>query len=213
MRPTMLSLQRNNPTVARASRVRAIALTVALLGSGMSTSSRSADWGPESPYYRYPAGLVLTLRQELSVPPEAATVRLQYGRVVASNAVQEHDPHCIFELNTVRDTPQPVRPQTMFVTDVRRSVTTFSGMPVWPTLAFGFGRVGWLDDGGPSHIYYKTEFRLRSDTQPEVRSLTCQSNQMAPGIGIMRHLTLAEMRQALGEYFSLELPPAQGRAP
>lgn len=166
----------------------------------------AADWGPDSPHYRYPAGLTLTLHRELTVPPEAATVRLQYGRVVASNAVQEHDPHCIFELDTVRDTPQAVRPQRMWVTDARRGVTTFSGMPVWPYPPFRYGRVGWNDDGGPSHIYYKTEFRLKSEVQPEVRALTCQSNQMAPGIAIMRHLTLREIRQALGDYFSLEPP-------
>lgn len=180
----------------------ALVLTVAMCAG----PARAADWGPESPYYRYPAGLTLVLRQTLTVPPDAATVRLQYGRVVASNAVQEHDAHCIFELDTVRETPQTVRPQSMRVLDVRRSVSTFSGMPVWPFGSIGFRRVGWQDDGGPSHVYFKTEFRLQSEVQPEVRSLTCQSNQMAPGISIMRHLTLAQMRQALGDYFSLEWP-------
>jgi hypothetical protein len=198
---------------ASAPRFPIIAVTLGLMTGGANAAGWGSDWGPESPYYRYPAGLSLTLRQALTVPPEAATVRLQYGRVVASNAVQEHDAHCIFELDTVRETPQTVRPQNMRVTDVRRSVSTFSGMPVWPYPPFLSGRVGWNGDGGPSHIYYKTEFRLRSEVQPEVRSLTCQSNQMAPGIGIMRHLTLAEIRQALGDYFNLELPTVQGRVP
>jgi hypothetical protein len=35
--------------------------------------------------------------------------------------------------------------------------------------------------------------------------MTCQSNQMAPGVAIMRHLTVAEIRQALGSIFSLNL--------
>lgn len=166
----------------------------------------AADHGPDSPYYRYPAGLTLTLLQPLTIPPDAATVRLQSGRVVPRNGVQEVEPHCIFELDTVSDRDQLVLPQKIRVTDVRRSVSTFSGMSVWPYFRSPFRHVGFQDDGGPSHVFYKTEFRLRSEQQPEVRALTCQSNQMAPGIAIMRHLTLAEIRAALGGYFSLDLP-------
>lgn len=176
-----------------------------LLGASLAR----ADWGPESPYYAYPAGFTLRLNQPLTVPAEAATVRLQFGRTVPSNGVQEVEPHCIFELDTVRDTPQTVVPQDMQVTAVRRSISTFAGMPVWPWVGVGFRRVGLHDDGGPSHIYYKTEFRLTSRAQPEVRSLTCQSNQMAPGIAIMRHLTLPEIRQALGDWFTLRLTPSE----
>jgi len=39
-----------------------------------------------------------------------------------------------------------------------------------------------------------------------VRALSCMSNQMAPGIGIMRHLSPAEIRQALGKLITLETP-------
>lgn len=146
----------------------------------------------------------LVLNQPLAIPPDAATVRLQYGRVVAFNAVQEHDPFCVFELDTVADKEQAVRPGRFDITRVGRSIETFAGMPVMPF--FRLVRVGLGDsDGGPSHIYYKTTFRLRDDAQP-VRALTCMSNQMAPGIPIMRHLTLAEIRQALGGIMTLELP-------
>lgn len=169
-------------------------------------AAAAADYGPESPYYRYPAGLSLTLLRPLAVPPDSATVRLQFGRIVARNGVQEVEPHCIFELDTVRDREQPVLPHTMQVTDVRRNVSTFSGMPAWPLFGPSFLRVGSPDDGGPSHIYYKTEFRLRSAQQPEVRALTCQSNPLPAGAAFMRHLTLPEIRAALGGYFSLNLP-------
>lgn len=146
----------------------------------------------------------VVLNQPLTIPPDAATVRLQYGQVVAFNAVQEHDPFCVFELNTVTPGPQTVHPGSFAITRVSRSVETFAGMPVFPgfrTLRVGFGDY----DGGPSHIYYKTQFLL-GDGDQGVRALTCMSNQMAPGIPIMRHLTLAEMRQALGSLLSLQLP-------
>jgi hypothetical protein len=149
----------------------------------------------------------LTLNETLTIPPNAATVRVQYGRVVPFNSVQEQDPFCVFEINTVAETEQAVRPGSFAITRVVRSIETFAGMPVFPYFpAFRPVRVGHADGGGsPSHIYYKTTFRLLAADQP-VRTLTCMSNQMAPGIPIMRHLTLAEMRQALGKIFTLEFP-------
>lgn len=158
-------------------------------------------YGPDSPYFIYPGGGHFILHHPLEVEPGSATVRLQFGKVVPRNGVQEEEPHCIFEVNTVRDAAQWVQPDRFEITAVRRSVTTFSGMPA---MLYAM-RAGFDHDGGPSHIYYKTEFRLRSARQPDVRAITCQSNQMAPGIAIMRHLTVAEIRQALGDIFSLVL--------
>ena len=145
----------------------------------------------------------LVLRQALAIPPDAATVRLQHGRIVPNNAVQEQDPFCIFEIDTVAPGEQTVRPGTFTITRVSRSVETFAGMPVFPfrplRVALGDG------DDGPSQIYYKTTFRLSAPDQP-VRALACMSNQYMPGNPIMRHLTLAEIRQALGTWFNLEFP-------
>lgn len=159
--------------------------------------------GPGSPEYAFPAGLSVRLAQALAIPPGEASVRLQYGRPVARNAVQETDPYCIFEVDALADAPRSLAPEAFRVTGIQRRVETFSGMPVgaWPAFGFGLGRYG-----GPSQVYYLTEFRLRSDTGSGARSLTCQHNQAAAGIGIPRHLTLAEMRTAVGGYFALELP-------
>jgi len=177
-------------------------LPVFLLSLAMLAGCANPErYGADSPHYGYPGGGRFTLNQPLEIEANAATARLQFGRVVARNAVQEEEPHCIFEVNTVLDRPQRVEPDTFEITGVRRSITTFSGMPA----LFGTMRVGFDRDGSPSHIYYKTEFSLRSARQPDVRAMTCQSNQMTPGIAIMRHLTVAEIRQALGHVFSLSL--------
>ena len=143
----------------------------------------------------------LQLHAPLTIPAQAATVRLQYGQITAFNAVQEQDPFCVFEIETVADTPQTVAPGRFDVVRIQRSVETFAGMPV---MAFTTFRVGFGRDDSPSQIYYKTAFRLAPNPQ-QARSLTCMSNQHMPGIAIMRHLTLREMRKALGSHFSLEL--------
>jgi len=148
----------------------------------------------------------LQLKATLHIEPDAATARLQYGRIVARNAVQEQDPFCVFEIDTVRATSQSVQPGTFRIVAVSRSVETFAGMPVVP-FTWTARRVSFGDDDRPTNIYYKTTFRLQDAQQP-VRALTCMSNQNAPGNAtFMRHLTLAEIRGALGTWFTLYLEP------
>jgi len=74
-------------------------------------------------------------------------------------------------------------------------------------VGLGVGPRGWLaGDTPPTQIFYKTRLWLRSASQPQVRLLTCQWDQMtASGAAFARHLTLEEVRQALGQTFSLSL--------
>lgn len=151
-----------------------------------------------------PGQASLTLHETLVIPANAASVRLQDGRVTAFNAVQEHDPFCIFEIETVAAREQSVHPGTFTITAIRRSVEPFAGLP--GQAGFGLMRASLLSGGGrPSLLYYKTVFHLSDASQP-VRALSCMSNQMAAGISFPRHLTPAEIRQALGNLLTLRLP-------
>lgn len=172
------------------------------LGIGLLAGcATSQDPGPTSPHFRYPEGTRLILSRAVEVPPGEASLRLQFGRIVPRNGVLEHEPHCIFEIDSVREVRQRIEPDVFTVTRAARGVW-MSALP-----AVGPLRVGLGDSSGPTLIYYQTEFRLRSARQPGVRSLLCQSNQNAAGIHPnMRHLTLAEIRQALGAILTLQLP-------
>ncbi len=161
---------------------------------------QSAD--PASPYYAYSTGWSLQLHRPLTIPADAATVRLQYGRVVPRNSVQEQDPFCVVELDTVRDVPQTLAPGRFAVRQVTRSVSTI--MAARPA---GFVRTGLGDEGEPTFLYYITAFRLHDPSQPDLRGMTCAWNQMAPGNrALMRHLTLGEIRSALGDWMT-PIPP------
>jgi hypothetical protein len=141
----------------------------------------------------------LDLLAPLTIPPGEASVRLQYGKPVARYAVREYDPFCVFEINTLSDSPQTVRLDNFRITRVVQSIDTIATLP-HPT------PVGSSSDDRPSNIYYKTLFTLQSEQQPGVRSLTCLSNQNMPGVfPFMRFLKLEEIRQALGQDFRLEL--------
>lgn len=157
---------------------------------------------PASPYYAYTHGWVVQLKRPLTIEPGAATVRLQYGRVVPRNSVQEHDPFCVVELDTVRDEAQTLQPGQFVVWRVTRSVSTIAAA------ASPFVKAGlFVDNSQPSFLYYKTEFRLRDAAQPNLRGMTCMWDQMAPGNQfLMRHLALDEIRRAVGDWMSL-IPP------
>ncbi len=185
-----------------------ILLLMALGALGACATMR--DYPPDSPYYRYPGGARFTLNIPLEIEPDSATVRLQFGRVVPRNGVQEEEPHCVFEVSTVRPAPQRVEPDSFAVTRVIRNIRTSSILPSAP---YEIVRVDvGSDSSGPTFIYYETEFRLHSPRQPDVRAMTCLSNQNAPGIApFMRHLSLPEIRQALGLLFTVEISDAGQR--
>lgn len=173
---------------------------VLLLGGCASLESPD----PASPYYAYSSGWVVRLNQPLTIPRDAATVRLQYGGIVPRNGVQEHDAYCVVELNTVRAEPQTLQPGRFEVWRVTRSVETLAvSAPPFIKAAFVY------DDMSPSRLYCKTEFHLRDTAQPNIRSMTCAWGQMAPGNrALMRHLTLGEIRDALGGWITL-IPPKE----
>lgn len=176
---------------------KALMLCCALL---LGSCAMPGNYGPETSYYRFPEGSRLVLNRVLEIPAHWATVRVQFGRSVPFGHVQEQEPHCIFEINTVRPEPQRVEPDTFAIIRIERDISSIAARPGFIRAAFSFS------DGSPTQMFYKTLFTLRSERQPGVRHLTCQSDQYAAGIAIPRHLTVPEIRQALGDIFTLQLP-------
>ncbi len=181
--------------------MKTLAIGLLLLLGGCA-SLESPD--PASPYYAYSPGWVLRLNQPLTIPRDAATVRLQYGTIVPRNGVQEYDAYCVVEVNTVRAEAQILQPGRFEVWRVTRRVDTIAAAAS-PFIKASHA----VDDASPSFLYYKTEFHLRDAAQPDIRNMTCAWDQMAPGNRVlMRHLTLDEIRSALGGWITL-IPPRE----
>lgn len=149
----------------------------------------------------YPVIQRIRLEHPLPVPSGEASVRLQQGRIVARNGVEETEPYCILEINTVSEGHLTIQAGPILITRTQHRVETFSGMPVLALPLFS-GLSGRND--GPSQIYYITSYSLQSARQPDVRSLTCQHNQAAAGSTNPRHLTRPEMQQAVGGFIRFE---------
>jgi hypothetical protein len=188
-----------------------------VLATGLSACATPA--GPPSylAYQRVHAGARLILNQPVQIPAGTAHVTVQGGSV--GRGAEEMSPYCLFEVSTLSEATRTVEPDAFTITRVDRSISPSSdwgqGAPFAVAslgIGIGIGTGGWWPGSSPTQLFYKTRFWLRSTRQPDVRQLTCQWDQMtASGAAFARHLTVEEVRQALGATFTLELGPATGR--
>lgn len=166
----------------------------------LSACATTPPHGLESPGFRIPVGSSLQLTRVIVIPAERATVYLQDGQV--AGGVDETSPYCIFEVRTLSDAPRAVPPEIFTIHRVRRMVHFFGGVPG--------NRYASADSdsgsGGPSHMFYKTVLSLRAANPSDAMQMTCQSDQLGPsGPAFARHLTVTEIRGALGDWFTLTL--------
>jgi hypothetical protein len=151
-----------------------------------------------STLYPPPPGSRFTLKQELTIPAHSAHVDLQGGLAVSLGKLNQYHPYCRFDVQDVRETPQSVLPDEFLVKRVYRQITDVVAK------RSGLLRVGRVsDEGGPTFMIYRTVFELKSARQPQVRRLTCE-HWDRPALG--DHLSLRQIRTALGEFFTVTLP-------
>ena len=153
-----------------------------------------------SQFFSPPAGSQLRLTRPLTIPGNDAGVFIQYGKPQYSNwQLDQYYPHCDFELRTRSNHERVVEPDTFTVT---RTVRETENVSLAPAV------VASSDTGnGAPHENYMTILYLHSDKQPDVFRMTCQHWE-DPGDG--RHLTIRQIRQTLGDLFTLELAGTKG---
>ena len=175
---------------------------LALLALTLSACQSTAPLPVTSPYYLIPVGSRLVLNQPIEIAPTSATVRLQFGKIVSRFNSQDFEPLCVFESRIVGERAQIIEPDSFEIIRVRRDYNTLSAQ------AEPRARLirAFADDGGGSRQYYKTELFLHSAKQPQILAMTCQ-HAWEPGSSALdlRPLTIDEIRQALGGYFTLQL--------
>lgn len=150
------------------------------------------------------------LRRDLTVRAGRTRVYLQGGAVVAG--VNEFQPHCQLEVNTLSDAPQALRADSFAVTAIstRRDnvvaadhlqIASLDTAAVGVGVGVGFGH--WGFGGWETRRMQAYVFRLHSERQPDVRSLTCGGAFDDPWLAELP--TLQEIAVALGEYGRLVL--------
>jgi hypothetical protein len=123
-----------------------------------------------------PRGSKLVLKQQLAIPTGSAHIKFQQGKQLGS--VDEYTVNCQFRVKNLG--PQDIQPDTFLITNA------------------GDGEE-WVSAPGIRR-YYKNLF-LKSDEQAEVMTMICQV-WASPPMG--RSISVPQMREALGDYFSFE---------
>lgn len=155
-------------------------------------------------YYHPPAGTTVVIKKVIEVPPGRTRAFFQYGNAITYGERNRFYPNCEFEILTLADTVRTIQPGEFRVkrVTIKRDQVADNG----PRLLAGIGiGVGLGDSDGPSDIMHVVEMRLQSAEQPDVYRLVCRGGEDNPADA--RPPSINEMRAALGEYATLELPP------
>ena len=99
------------------------------------------------------------------IPPASARARYQGGERVA--LVDEYEPHCELEVNTVSPSARVVQPGRFTVVGGGTAVLSDpdARLPLYGP---------FVDLGCGDAVYYEVEYRLASESQPDVRLLRCR---------------------------------------
>jgi len=151
----------------------------------------------DSPYYQVPAGSTLVLNSPLEIPGGEASVYIQDGEVTSYWSANKYEGHCKFEMWSIVERRRVVEPDRFAVQRVEREREYVQAPP---------GRLLTSEDGsggGPFVEIGKTLMYLESPGQPDVYRMTCQRwNDFTDPVP----MSIREIRDTLGDRFSLELP-------
>ena len=153
-----------------------------------------------SPYYKIPVASSLVLHNDIIIPADKAAVFIQNGEVKTFRDIDKYYPYCKFEIRTIKETNQIIKADTFII---HRSTTDETIVQKPQSM---FRRVSEDGGGGPSFIEMFRVMYLRSEQQPDVLRLSCGHRAISPHYV---HLTVSEVRKALGKLMTLNEPGKQ----
>lgn len=156
----------------------------------------------DSPHFPVPEGTELVLNRPLTIQPNEVSTYIQFGLVMPYSDVERYEPYCKFELRQLQSVAREVQPDTFQVSEVERD--WYLVQHRMPFRLAGLRVGGDEDAGGPAFRVSSTMMWLRSTAQPDALRMTCE---YWDDVTEARHLTIEEIRSALGDVFDLRLPP------
>ena len=138
-------------------------------------------------------GASLVLKQDLNVPAERARLFLQNGRV--SSGFDSYQPHCAFEIDSVRHDGFPIPAGTFSITLVQSSIERV--VSISPVRVAALQLASGMAGGGSQSYYQGYHFWLTSADHPQVRRMSCYGVYAQPYE--LYPPTVAEIRQVLGD--------------
>ncbi|MBE0510038.1 MAG: hypothetical protein IBX49_04860 [Gammaproteobacteria bacterium] len=180
---------------------RRVLLLFVLLGLSACQSLPVSD--ESSPHSRIAVGSVIVLHQPLTVPVGHTRVFLQDGELREKHRLRIYYPHCNFELRTLSDAPQIIRPGRFVVSGI-----SWDEELVVEYRQGGLLRVNGGGDGYAPQTNRVLHHRLATPQQPELMRLSCHGG--FADAWQVAFPSVSEIRNTLGEYVSIE-PPASSQ--
>lgn len=184
---------------------RIIILFLFILIPGCQSAYINGVPNERSPYFQVPVDSKLILQRAITIEPTLKSAYFQRGRMIPWHQVNEYGAYCALILERKRDVEQTVKPGKFMVQKVSNenlfTIAKAGNRNLIP-IAFKSRVADMRDSNGETYEVLATVMELRSDTQPEVRRLTCADWGIPQG---MPFLTVETIRQSLGDFFSLKL--------
>ena len=157
-----------------------------------------------SPFYTIPEQSKLIVNSDIVIPARELKVYVQGSRI-ANDAAKLY-PYCIFELRERKANAQLIKPDVFTISRVSRNIDYIAGI-VEPSFQLASNEniliISPNGGDGPGLVTYATYMYLHSPNQPEVLRLICA--QLKDFDPLSKHLSIDQMRAALGPAFSLEV--------
>jgi hypothetical protein len=191
---------------------RIAAFLLIALVAACETAYKDGVPNERSSAFEVPVDSKLVLHRSIEIPPGQGSAYLQQGKLLRWYHVNQYAPYCALGLGARREVVQSVSPDEFVIRKVtQRFLFTLAAVP--PEQAGHALRQARLvhaadrADDGMTYEVVGTVMDVHSAGQPEVRALTCANWGLPQG---RSYLTVENIRQALGSYFTLELA-AQAR--
>ena len=198
----------NNPALTS----RRLTLAGLIGGLGLLSACTAAlVTDPNAPNYVPTAGSKVTVKQRIEVPAGQTRIFLQRGELITKASQLDHYwPNCNFELNTLEQSARTIEPGVYTVTRTQRRVEEVVSRPpeTIQLAAVGIGGDIGRGDGGTMR-FEVVRMRLQSERASDIRELACRG--ILNDMSWIRPPTLAEIREALGDYASISVPEEQAR--
>ncbi|NOQ88110.1 MAG: hypothetical protein GQ550_04230 [Gammaproteobacteria bacterium] len=152
-----------------------------------------------SVFYAVPVGSTLVLNQQVNIRGDQVAVYVQNGELMQYDAVNFYLPNCKFEIYTMSEQPRTVDQDSFEIVKVEDDIESSALQKRTYLAAMDSAmRPGVLDK---SYVFnYATMMYLRSEQQKDVYRMTCQHWE---DVMDDRHLSITQMRQAMGDVFTL----------
>ena len=159
---------------------------------------------PNAKNYVPTPGTTVTVPQRIEVPGGQTRIFFQRGEIVKkASDLDLYKTNCNFEINTLDESTRYIEAGSYTVSRTTRregEVVLFKPLQ-YASLAVG-GMVGRGD--GPPMYFEEVRMTLRSDQPTDIRDLTCRGAMTDPQF--LEPPTLAEIREALGQYATIKVP-------